>query len=41
MDSVVKKTSYNRKDRNMIHRVSKNWNNKIAAEVTKDVQPAD
>ena len=41
MDSVIKKTSFERKDRNMIHRVSKEWNNKITAEMTKDAQATD
>ena len=41
MDSVIKKTSFVRKDRNMIHRVSKEWNNKITTEMTKDAQATD
>ena len=41
MDSVIKKTNFDRKDRNMIHRVSKEWNNKITAEMTKDTNASD
>jgi len=37
MDEVVKTMAMDRKGRNVVHRVAKDWNNKITAAVTKEV----
>lgn len=41
MDDVIKQTTLNRKARNVMHRVNKNWNNRITAAVTKEVEQTE
>ena len=36
MEEVIKHAPINRKARNVVHRVNKDWNNKITATLTKD-----
>ena len=36
MDTVIKTMASDRKARNVMHRVTKDWNNKITAGVTKE-----
>lgn len=38
MDEVIKKATINRKARNVMHRVNKEWNDKITAAITKDIE---
>lgn len=37
MDQNIKATGMDRKARNVVHRVTKDWNNKIVAAVTKEI----
>lgn len=37
MDIVIKNTGLDRKARNVVHRANREWNNKITAELTKEV----
>ena len=36
MDEAIKTMGVDRKARNVMHRVTKDWNNKISAAVTKE-----
>ena len=38
MDEAIKASTLNRKARNVMHRVNKDWNNRITAAVTKEVE---
>ena len=38
MDEVIKMSALDRKARNVMHRVNKDWNNKITAAITKDMK---
>ena len=38
MDEVIKVTTLDRKARNVMHRVNKNWGNKITAAITKEIE---
>ena len=41
MDEAIKMSSLERKARNVMHRVNKDWNNKITAVITKEVKQAE
>lgn len=41
MDEVIKGSSLNRKVRNVMHRVNRDWDNKITAELTKTTDLGD
>ena len=40
MDEAIKTMGADRKARNVVHRVTKDWNNRIAAAVTKEPEDA-
>ena len=40
MDEAIRTMGADRKARNVVHRVTKDWNNRIAAAVTKEPEDA-